>query len=547
MSDFRISGRSDSEITNEIEQIMSSAESERGSWDTLWDLVTRYFYPHQTDPLEEMQGSRRRERVLDSTGERNSIRLSGALYNFVSPPDQPWSFLDHPFEEFPEGSDELDWYSEAGRALLFLFSNTMGGFANSIFQTYLGIVTFGSQAIMMSPHETDVARFSSHHVRELYPGYDDWGNVNVMVRQFRFTANEAASKWGIENISEDAKKDIANKAGHTQQREYLHLLANNAEFLPRFDGPENKRVLSVYVDRGSQKVVSRGGFDQMPVAMGHWVRQPRESYGRSPAISVLTEAIQSTSGRRIDLRARAKIADPPLLMPFSGVMRNTSLGRINPGQIIPYRSTMARPEPVPTGNPGAMDALMNRWEAAINHAFFMDVLPPIPQRDRTTATEFVTRMQGARVVLSPFVTSIQQTLLTPIVMMSLKELVKKKVLRVPPESIGPVGPESVRVSYTSPLSASQSSPEVQSIEGLLDFVSRVVAIDPQAQSAINGDGMVRIYAKNAKVPSEAVNVEEDARQIRDGQAQQQALLDQAKAAQGFGAGIGDVVNATRPR
>ena len=78
-------------------------------------------------------------------------------------------------------------------------------------------------------------------------------------------------------------------------------------------------------------MISEGGFDTMPYIVSRYVTGPRETYGRSPAMTILPDIKMINEMSKTVIRAGQKVVDPPLLVADEGVMFpiNTNAGQVD--------------------------------------------------------------------------------------------------------------------------------------------------------------------------------------------------------------------------
>ena len=58
--------------------------------------------------------------------------------------------------------------------------------------------------------ETDIVRFSSRHIKEIYISENDKGLVDCIYRRFKLTAKAAVQKFGFDNLSRNVQNVLKN-------------------------------------------------------------------------------------------------------------------------------------------------------------------------------------------------------------------------------------------------------------------------------------------------------------------------------------------------
>jgi hypothetical protein len=307
----------------------------------------------------------------------------------------------------------------------------------------------------------------------------------------------------------------------------------------------NKPWSSVYVECDARHVVSEGGFDSNPYLTPRWSRAPQETYGRSPAMNMLPTIKVVNAMTRTVLMAGELAVAPPITVPANGMEGPV---RIAPRSINYMRAgTRERPEPMMTGsNPGIGMEMIAHEEKKIQQAFFYDAFK-LPELDRMTAEEVITRRQQGLIVASPMISRLYEEWLTPVVAATFQWMKKSRRFLDPPAIIAG---RRLSPHYVSPMSISQRASESQNFMQAMQTASPLLTANPDAFQNIDSDAALReIFAMFNSNPR-FLRRANDVKAIRQSQAQQQAIANQvamvqggAKAARDAAAGFKDVSDA----
>jgi hypothetical protein len=248
---------------------------------------------------------------------------------------------------------------------------------------------------------------------------DDEGDITTLFRELELTAEQAAEKFGEENLSEKMQKTLdqirRSGKGGTVKHKFIHAIYKREEGdreRGKEDGP-NKPYASVYVEQSTKHVCRNSGFEEKPFFAGRHVKSMNGPYGVSPAWMALPEARQlNFLTKQLDSLAETK-AFPRLLMPA------THEGEIDlrSGGVTYFDPTQPNAVPKEWLTQGEYQIGLereNRKQQAIERAFHVDMFRMFAGLDKQmTATEVAERSTEKLVQFSPSFTRKTTELLTP--------------------------------------------------------------------------------------------------------------------------------------
>jgi len=192
---------------------------------------------------------------------------------------------------------------------------------------------------------------------------------------------------------------------------------------------ENKPYASVYIEPDEKIILSVSGFDELPYTCPRWLKSSFEiGYGRSPAMTSLSDIKMLNKMSEVTIRAAQKQVDPPLLVPDDGFILPV---RTVPGGLNFYRSgTRDRIEPLQIGanNPLGLNMEEQRRQA-IRSAFYVDQLI-LAQGPQMTATEVVQRTEEKMRLLGPVLGRLQAEMLQPLIARAFNILARGNVAAI---------------------------------------------------------------------------------------------------------------------
>lgn len=496
-------------------------ETDRQLFEPLWRDVSLLAQPSRSTEEDRQRGRDRSIQLYDDTAIIASTRLASGLFNNMTSPAMEW-FVLQPVNAFSISKEAKLWLEDAQQLALSIFRLPSSGFNTAISECFTDLASFGTCMMFISGE--DFIRFNSLPIRQLYIAQDHFGRINTVVRKVFWTANQAASFFGPDNLTVPAKKEYESTSKYVKQREYLHFVLpiEDVRGDPQIQLPVSRRFASIYMDRAEGERVRVGGFDTFPYAVGRWKVGSGEIYGTGPAVEIIDEIRLAQSMKKTLLEAAALNARPPYVYDDDTVVGNLNqipggVTYVQPGKTI---------EQLPIGgDPRISFDQLADVRAFIQSAFFNDILE-IPQLDRQTAFEVAERRNDKLQALSPFSTRIQEELLGVAITRTLDLAIRKRMLSQPPEELRG---GNITIEYVSPLAISQRSSRIQAVQiwinSLIPFIDR----NPRMVHKINTDNLPDYLADALNVPPELVRTNEEAEQLAAAQEEAERLRLQSQA------------------
>jgi hypothetical protein len=294
-------------------------------------------------------------------------------------------------------------------------------------------------------------------------------------------------------------------------------------------------IASCYIALDGRTIVSEGGYNSMPYAVGRYVTGPKEVYGRSPAMTVLPDIKMLNEMSKTVIRAAHKMVDPPLLLQEDGALSAFDMrpGALNYGgvsdqgqQLVHALQTNAR---VDIGL-----EMMEQRRKTINDAFLVTLFQILVDAPQMTATEAMLRAQEKGALLAPTMGRQQSEFLGPLIERELDILARAGVLPPMPDAMKEYGGQ-VEIEYVSPLNRAQRADEGVAIMNTLQAIAPLAQIDPNVMKIFDPTMVARELAEINGVPAKVMRSTEDLKALDDQQAeaaQAQQLLAAAPVASG---------------
>ena len=362
--------------------------------------------------------------------------------------------------------------------------------------------------------ETDIVRFSSRHIKEIYISENDKGLVDCIYRRFKLTAKAAVQKFGFDNLSRNVQNVLKNSPFN--DIEFVHVVKPRDIYNPKKEDKENMPFISIYMEMESANIISIGGFREFPYVVPRFLKASNEIYGRSPGMNSLADVKVLNKMVEVSMKAAQKQVDPPLLVPDDAMILPI---RTAPGSLNYYRSgSRDRIEALNIGanNPLGLN-MEDQRRRAISRTFHVDQL--LIQENRTmTATEVMQRNQEKMKILGPVIGRLQQELLQPLITRVFNIMLRTKQFLPAPEALTN---QEVDIEYVSPVAIAQKGSQLESIMRGLELFGSISNIAP-VTDYIDENGLVKQIISLLGLPAKMIKSDKQVQEVRAVRQEQQA-------------------------
>lgn len=528
-------------LAKELLEKQSHLATERSSFEQHWSEVAPLVLPRQDDFFNEKKqpGDKRTKDKFDDTATLAMERGAAAIESIIAPRGQTWHGIGLP-DALAEDQEALEW---ADRLTRFLFKkrySTSTNFASQLHETIMSLLAFGTGVLIVEDIVGEGVRYKSSHISEHYYMENARGSIDTNYRKYSLTARQAADKFGDRiNLLSKVEKALEKTPG--KKFDFLHVVMPSDD-----DKHTDKPFVSYHIGCDDQVMIDVGGFDSMPYIISRWNTAPNEIYGRSPAMSVLSEIKMLNAMRKTDLKARHMAVDPPILAADQHTIRRVSMrpGKVNYGGLDINGNPLVKPYRGDINVPSSNDGIEKSREF-INDAFFVTLFQILVESPAMTATEVLQRAQEKGALLSPTAGRQLTELLGPTIEREIQIYDKYGVFEdgailQMPESVKEHG-GIIDIEYTNPLSKMQKSEDAlnteRTMQALLPFAELGVLdrIDWMAY------GDIMREANNA--PAKLFKTDEELQAENEAKAEEQQMQQMLQSAPEAAGAIKDLAQA----
>lgn len=529
-------------IAKELIEQQAKLQTLRSTFEQHWAEIAPLVLSRQDDFFENnrSEGERRTRERFDDTAPIALDRGSAAIEGIIIPRQQKWHNIKLPDELIDDHEAQL-WAEKLRDFLFRMRYASKANFASQAHEFVMSLLAFGTAVMSVEDIIGHGIRYKTCHLGEHYVMENSKGLIDVNYRKYRLTARQAKEKFEGKIIPQVEKHIEKNPA---QKLEFLHVV------MPDLEGDTEFPFVGYHIAVEDQLLIATGGFKTFPYIISRWVTAPNETYGRSPAMQVLSEIKMLNAIRKTDLKARHLAVDPPILAADQSTIRRLSMkpGAINYGSI----DFNGRPLVQPYQSGSRIDVSQDTLEqsrSVINDAFFVTLFQILVENPQQTATEVLEKAQEKGTLLSPSAGRQMTEWLGPLIAREISLYEEYGIFE--DDGILPM-PDSVKefdgefdISYSNPLVRMQQSEQALATERTIQSLVPVAQIEPAVLEKVDWDAYADIMLEANGAPKRLFHDEDQLNERREAAAQQQQMQMMVEAAPSVAGAAKDMAHAQK--
>ena len=469
-------------------------------------------------------GSKKMQRVFDSTAINSTQRFANRLQSVVFPPQRKWAKLEAGSDIPPERRQQAQAVLEVYQEKMFTMLN-QSNFDIAMGEFLLDLAV-GTACMMVQPGD-DVSPLNFIPVPLFLVSYEEGANgqVDNVYRRMRMKGESIQRQWPDAKIQDDLARRIEQKP--TDDIELLEATI--------YDYKRGDYCYHV-IDKASKQELVYRRRKMSPWVISRYMKVAGEIYGRGPLMTALPD-IKTLNKVKELLLKNASLAVAGVYTAADDGVLNPNTVKIVPGAIIPVARNGGTQGPALLALPRSGDfnisqLVINDLSGSIKRILLDESLPPDNMSARS-ATEIVERMKElAQNLGSAFGRLINETMI-PVTAKILEVMDERGLIDMPLRVNG----LEVKVTPVAPLAMAQNMEEVNSI---MQYMQIAQSLGTDGQLVIKTDVLVDYLADKLGVPASVRNTAaeravlmEEMRNQQQQQAIGQAMAMQAQAGGGM--------------
>jgi hypothetical protein len=434
-------------------------------------------------------GSKKMQRVFDSTAINSTQRFANRLQSVVFPPQRKWATLepgsDIPFEKQQMARNIFETYCDKMFTVLQQsnFDIAMGEFLLDL--------SVGTACMMVQPGDS-VNPINFIPVPLFLVSYEEGANgqVDNVYRKIRMKGESIIRQWPDAKLSDEMQRRIDNKP--TDDIELLEATI--------YDHGRGDYCYHV-IDKVSKAELVYRRRKSSPWVISRYMKVAGEIYGRGPLMTALPDI--KTLNKTIELLLKnASMAVSGVYTAADDGVLNPNTVKLVPGAIIPVARNGGPQGPALLALPRSGDfnvsqLVINDLRSNIKRILLDESLPPENMSARS-ATEIVERMKElAQNLGSAFGRLINETMI-PLTAKILEVMDERGLIDMPLRVNG----LEVKVVPVAPLAQAQNQEEIGAI---LNYAQLMQNLGPDGQIALKMDALVDYLGDKMGVPMSVRN------------------------------------------
>lgn len=431
-------------------------------------------------------GSKKMQRVFDSTAINSTQRFANRLQSGIFPPQRKWCRLEPgpniPEERRAEAQAALDVYSDKFFATLKQsnFDIAMGEFLLDL--------AVGTAVMMVQPGD-DTSPINFVPVPQFLVAFEEGANgqVDNVYRRMRMKAEAISRQWPDAKIEPGSQLARLIDQKPTEDVDLIEATV--------FDAKRGDYCYHVIYKEGKQELVYRR-MKVSPWIVSRYMKVAGEIYGRGPLITAMPDI--KTLNKTLELLLKnASLAIAGVYTAADDGVLNPATVKILPGAIIPVARNGGPQGASLTPLPKSADfnvsqIVINDLRANIKRILLDESLPPDNMSARS-ATEVVERMKElAQNLGSAFGRLINETMI-PLVEKILQVMDDRGLIDLPLRVNG----LEVKVSAVAPLAMAQNMEEINAI---MQYMQIAQQMGPEGQMSIKVGDTLDMIADRLGIP-----------------------------------------------
>jgi hypothetical protein len=502
---------------------LSSLKSLRSPHEPTWRDCFDYTHPLRGSgllglELDAQSAQERKARLLDGTGTDGARILASGIVSGTTPANALWFKM----QIANQTQEEAAWFDESSETL---WQNIHAGtFDAAAFEGALDLVDAGWFALYVDEDRTkggfdwQLWPIAQCYCATTKPG----GPVDIVYREFEYTAEQAVATYGEANLSEATQKLAKEKPDDKVQ--FVQAIYPRTTYVANARLAKNLPIASCHVEVKAKKLVRESGYHEMPVIVPRWMLIPGSVYAVGPAFDALAD-MKTLNQLVFDELANADIAISGMWIAEDDGVLNPRTVKLGPRKIVVANSVESM-KPLETGADfNIVFTEKKQLQQAIRKIFMADQLEP-QDGPVKTATEIHVRVELIRQLLGPTYGRLQAEYLRPLLTRCFGLAFRAGVFSPPPASLR--GRE-LSVKFISPLARAQSLEEVSAMDRQEQTLISQAEVAPQALDTYDWDEASRERARLLGVPAKLIRDKDQVSAIREARANQQQEQQQQDA------------------
>lgn len=362
--------------------LFGQVRSRRVNFESQWEEAAALCWPEYRNSFSfghsRSPGAKYTEFQVDASGSIASHRFMAICDALLTPHSMLWSTYKLSNKELMKDRSVQLYCQQVTETIWRHRYRPEANFMSQNQQNWQALGVFGNMGMIVDELDTRPGkvergvRYISTSPGEMYWLTNHQGRVDGFIRQFRWTARQAAQRWP-ETLPPVLK--TALDSGSQELYDFLQFVMPRTDYDPwKVLSNQGKPWSSCYVSVVGQCVLEEGGYRSFPVGVGRYMQAPEEDYGRGPGQMVLPELKTLNAEKAAFLKQAHRAGDPTYLLADDGLMDFKSIpGAYNFGAMSADGKRLV--DVLPTGNIQVTEEALQQSKRFVDDAFLVSLFP----------------------------------------------------------------------------------------------------------------------------------------------------------------------------
>jgi len=503
------------QLIADYEQHLGQRRNIESYWQTLHD----YFYVESQDinktysPGTELEFSQ----LWDSTTLETADVFASGFMNYLTPPTSKWARIRHKDPAINQSKAVGNFFEEVMDEVNYALNRS--NFYQTMFPTYKSSGVYGTSLLFEEEDVHEDIRFSNMPLKQVVVVDDAYGRISKYFIEFEYTANQAASRWGVEELSGELQREIRDGKGDSTKHKFFLYIANRHVRQTEKTDKQNLPIEASWIDIKGRMIVEESGYNEMPAFTHRFDKRPFMPWGFSPAMKALPFARLLQVVAKTNMRAMMKNTDPPIALPSNAFLAPFNM---NPRATNYYKKdSMTGKDIFPFGNYGDPRIGLEATEyyaSKVKSMMFTDVFLAFSNITKDMNNpEIMERINEKMTMLGPAVGRYLQEVISPVIQRTIGILFRRGKLPEPPMEL--MMNPGYEIDFVGVLAQAQRRTELNSLVTSLQMIGSMAQYSPEVLDKINPDRVTDEVFSITGAPVTVLRDDAEVQSIREGRAQ----------------------------
>ncbi|MDR0484452.1 MAG: head-tail connector protein [Alphaproteobacteria bacterium] len=479
------------EIANWSINLLEKLSNQRYPLEKLWQQVGNFVLPQKGDNGKNLND------VYDSTAVIAAEYLVAGIWSLISNSSLNWFNIK---QKSDENLDTLkDWLIEVNLAMKAMLNNPKQGFYHKSYEFYTDLVCYGTAVFYLSENlEDNSINYQSLSLSNTYL-HSVYKDNDTVLRKLSLNATSCIEMFGVEKLSPEILKAYAEDS--QELFSFIHLCLPTRYFADKHTQLKGMKYSSFYIDMQTAQVILKSGHYEFPYMIARWYTNSQNSYGQSPAMTVLADIKMINAMSKTMLVSAQKQVDPPILAPSEASVQGIKAtpGGVIYGGIDPLTGNQLLRPLTLGGDLSHAYELIDQRRNTIKEAFYTSLLV-YAYASNATATEVVATNEQKLRILGSKVSRIQGEFLYPLLIRQLGIMYRLNLLPKLPSKIK-FEDIDFEVEFMNSWNRYQKIQESNGLFQLNAMVDKIRNFNPDVVNSLNWDEMLKLVSQANGIPS----------------------------------------------